>query len=243
MYSAALSSLKSRVVVRSAFDRADDVKWRDGTSESADAIQDAGSSGEHKPNGGGIDCRAAKTATPAAKSTHETESTMEAAEEEVLAANERFYAAYRSCDMELMAQCWYQHDDATCVHTARPLLISWDQVQQSWAEIFDAAIGESGNGPGLRIFPRQVRVSVSPPSGDACAAFVTAIEEICVDDDYRQDDNDDAMSATCGEVDDAKLDGDRFQMVATNIFIKHDDKWLLHHHHSSSILASTPRGF
>ena len=61
-------------------------------------------------------------------------------QDEVLAqirrANEQFYRAFESLDVERMAAVWMQTDRAKCVHPGWDLLQGWEAVRQSWAAIF-----------------------------------------------------------------------------------------------------------
>ena len=61
-------------------------------------------------------------------------------QEELLAqvrrANERFYRAFESLDIDLMRSVWVQTDRAKCVHPGWALLEGWEVVAQSWAAIF-----------------------------------------------------------------------------------------------------------
>lgn len=61
-------------------------------------------------------------------------------QDEVLAqirrANEQFYRAFESLDIEQMTAVWVQTDRAKCVHPGWDLLEGWEAVRQSWAAIF-----------------------------------------------------------------------------------------------------------
>jgi ketosteroid isomerase-like protein len=58
------------------------------------------------------------------------------AEAEVLAANQAFYDAFESRDLEAMAAVWERSHRAVCTHPGWPTLRGWDQVQASWAALF-----------------------------------------------------------------------------------------------------------
>jgi ketosteroid isomerase-like protein len=62
-------------------------------------------------------------------------------QDEVLAqirrANEQFYRAFESLDIEQMAAIWVQTDRAKCVHPGWDLLEGWEAVRESWEAIFD----------------------------------------------------------------------------------------------------------
>lgn len=63
-----------------------------------------------------------------------------ASQEEALAqvkrANERFYRAFESLDINRMAAVWVQAERATCVHPGWDLLSGWDAIRDSWEAIF-----------------------------------------------------------------------------------------------------------
>lgn len=55
---------------------------------------------------------------------------------EVTAANERFYRAFESLDIEQMAGAWVQDETAQVVHPGWTLKSGWEDVRESWAVIF-----------------------------------------------------------------------------------------------------------
>jgi ketosteroid isomerase-like protein len=55
---------------------------------------------------------------------------------QVKRANERFYRAFESLDVEQMAAVWVHTERAKCVHPGWGLLAGWEAVSQSWAAIF-----------------------------------------------------------------------------------------------------------
>ncbi len=55
---------------------------------------------------------------------------------EVTAANERFYRAFESLDIEQMAGVWVQDDTAQVIHPGWTLKSGWGEVRESWAVIF-----------------------------------------------------------------------------------------------------------
>ena len=57
----------------------------------------------------------------------------------VLDANDRFYRAFESLDMDRMAAVWQQDASARCVHPGWPMLAGWEQIGASWERIFDNA--------------------------------------------------------------------------------------------------------
>lgn len=57
-------------------------------------------------------------------------------EQEILAANQRFYAAFESLDIAAMEKVWLQEDWVQCVHPGWNLLMGWEEVRESWVRIF-----------------------------------------------------------------------------------------------------------
>jgi ketosteroid isomerase-like protein len=55
---------------------------------------------------------------------------------QVRRANERFYRAFESLDMQLMAAIWMQTEHARCVHPGWELLAGWPAIRDSWQAIF-----------------------------------------------------------------------------------------------------------
>ena len=55
---------------------------------------------------------------------------------EVTAANERFYRAFESLNVEQMARVWVQDDTAQVIHPGWSIKLGWDEVRDSWAAIF-----------------------------------------------------------------------------------------------------------
>lgn len=51
-------------------------------------------------------------------------------------ANQDFYLAFESLDIEEMARVWAHDDDVQCVHPGWDLLIGWEEVRERWARIF-----------------------------------------------------------------------------------------------------------
>ena len=55
---------------------------------------------------------------------------------EVTAANERFYRAFESLNVEQMARVWVLDDTAQVIHPGWRIKVGWDEVRDSWAAIF-----------------------------------------------------------------------------------------------------------
>ena len=56
--------------------------------------------------------------------------------EQVRQANQHFYHAFESLDIEQMAAVWVQARRARCVHPGWEMLEGWEAIGQSWAAIF-----------------------------------------------------------------------------------------------------------
>ena len=57
--------------------------------------------------------------------------------EEVRRANERFYRAFESLDIEKMARVWVQDGTAHVIHPGWTAKYGWEEVRDSWVAIFD----------------------------------------------------------------------------------------------------------
>ena len=57
-------------------------------------------------------------------------------EQALRAANQEFYLAFESLDIEEMAGVWAHDDDVQCVHPGWDLLIGWEEIRERWARIF-----------------------------------------------------------------------------------------------------------
>ena len=86
--------------------------------------------------------------------------------DEVLMANESFYRAIEDGDSERMRELWLKDKEVKCVHPGWPMLYGWEEVGESWKNIF-----ENGGLPEIEL--SDVRVQVS---GDM--AWVICIEKI-----------------------------------------------------------------
>jgi hypothetical protein len=58
------------------------------------------------------------------------------AEEDVLEANRRFYQALTELDVEAMERIWLHESWVRCVHPGWQMLSGWDDVLESWKQIF-----------------------------------------------------------------------------------------------------------
>ena len=61
---------------------------------------------------------------------------LETSEQAVREANRRFYQAFAALSLEQMDEVWLHEDWVECVHPGWDLLLSWEEVRESWARIF-----------------------------------------------------------------------------------------------------------
>jgi hypothetical protein len=71
----------------------------------------------------------------------------------VEAANRRFYAALENSDFEQMCALWLHADWVKCVHPGWEVLRGWEQVRESWEQIFT-------NSRGLRAAPTEIEIRI-----------------------------------------------------------------------------------
>ncbi|HMV47096.1 MAG TPA: nuclear transport factor 2 family protein [Blastocatellia bacterium] len=56
-------------------------------------------------------------------------------------ANQSFYLALENADLEAMAAVWLHEDWVKCVHPGWDLIVGWEDVCESWRQIFDGNVG------------------------------------------------------------------------------------------------------
>ncbi|MBW4653111.1 MAG: nuclear transport factor 2 family protein [Kaiparowitsia implicata GSE-PSE-MK54-09C] len=54
----------------------------------------------------------------------------------VLAANEAFYRAFEKRSIDAMSEVWSKGTGCLCVHPGRGVLMGWDNIHDSWEQIF-----------------------------------------------------------------------------------------------------------
>jgi uncharacterized protein (TIGR02246 family) len=100
---------------------------------------------------------------------------VDAEEEAVRAANDGFYAAFGKLDVERMAAVWLHESWVRCIHPTHDLLVGWEEIQSSWAQIFV-------NATWMRVIPMEVDVRMSGPFAlVVCTENITSKRE----DDVR----------------------------------------------------------
>jgi ketosteroid isomerase-like protein len=70
-------------------------------------------------------------------------------EQEVMSANRAFYQALEALDFAKMAAVWLHEDWVECLHPGWDLIEGWEEIQESWTNIFRST--------------RSLRVSISRP--------------------------------------------------------------------------------
>ena len=87
-------------------------------------------------------------------------------DEEALAANAAFYAAFAASDAERMDAVWARRAPVACVHPGWEVLVGRDPVMESWRRMF-----ETGGAPPI-LCEKAVAHLLGP------AAFVTCFERV-----------------------------------------------------------------
>jgi ketosteroid isomerase-like protein len=87
-------------------------------------------------------------------------------EQNVLEANQRFYAALEKLDLEAMEAVWLHEEFVACVHPGWERLSGWEEVRESWARIFEST--------------RRMKVEISEVSlrVEGETAWVNCIEQV-----------------------------------------------------------------
>ena len=97
-------------------------------------------------------------------------------EEALRSANQRFYAAFESLDMNQMDAVWAHDDAVQCVHPGWNMLLGWEEVRERWARIF-------ANTKRVRVVLSGVWIRVEGDVGwVGCTAHVTTASADSIDD-------------------------------------------------------------
>ena len=120
----------------------------------------------------------------------------------VTKANEAFYRAFESLDIQRMEGVWAKTNYVQCFHPGWRLLRGWQSVIDSWRQIFE-------NTPEIHFTLSDIRVEIRDS-----VAWVTLNENIT-----------------------SRAGGDLISglVLATNVYEKQHEGWLLIHHHGSSV--------
>jgi len=136
-----------------------------------------------------------------------------AVEQEVLAANSEFYAAFESGDLDAMTDLWVPQGHAVCIHPGWSPVVGAAAVRRSWAVIM-------ANTPYIQFILTDVDVTVF---GDV--ASVTCTENVLSADEETP------VEGFSGG-----------KAVSTNVFRRTPTEaagsWRLWIHHASPVLSS-----
>lgn len=72
-------------------------------------------------------------------------------EQAVRAANERFYLAMNTLDINEMDEVWTNDAAAVCVHPGREAIIGYERIRESWVVIFSSSNSMSIASGGERV--------------------------------------------------------------------------------------------
>lgn len=61
---------------------------------------------------------------------------LETDENEIIAANRAFYEALQKLSADEMSDLWWHEEWASCLHPGWDLILGWEDIQESWANIF-----------------------------------------------------------------------------------------------------------
>lgn len=86
-------------------------------------------------------------------------------------ANERFYKALESLDIEMMDRLWLHEGWVRCVHPGWDALVGWPAIRKSWEQIFS-------NTNWIRVTPTSVELKAFGDVGIvACSENISATHE------------------------------------------------------------------
>ncbi len=88
-------------------------------------------------------------------------------------AEAAFYEALEASDLEAMMEVWAEDEEIVCIHPGGPRLAGYDQVRESWTQIF---------GPGQRL---KVQLSSQVVLSGMMFAIHSVHENILVQGDAR----------------------------------------------------------
>lgn len=93
---------------------------------------------------------------------------------DVLRANDEFYRAMESMDLEKMQAVWLHEDWVRCLHPGWDLVLGWEAVEVSWSTVFQSTV--------------QMRVAISRPLVHVFrdTAWISCIEHVTstIEDDF-----------------------------------------------------------
>ena len=92
---------------------------------------------------------------------------------DLMIANDAYYKAFESMNMEEMKLCWTQTEDDFCAHPGWDILRGWDEVRASWCAIFE-------NTGFMRVKLSDIAVKINGNSG-----WISCVENIYTVADNR----------------------------------------------------------
>ncbi len=131
----------------------------------------------------------------------------------VAAANQAFYSAFETRDLDVMAEVWDRSERASITHPGWPTLHGWAKVAASLEAIFRGT-------PYIQFFLTNDRIHVTGDVG-----WVTVDESIL--QAYRGEPDGEAVEPSAGST-----------VAATNVFVREDGRWLMVNHHGSPVHGS-----
>jgi ketosteroid isomerase-like protein len=123
--------------------------------------------------------------------------------EGLIEANQAFYKAFESLDIEQMENLWLRDPKIACIHPGWRRLTGWGPIMESWERIFDGVFE-------MKFELRELHLIVGADLG------VVVTEENLTQRGYE------------GTM--------RMQVLATNIYERLGNKWLLVLHHGSPVV-------
>jgi len=131
---------------------------------------------------------------------------------QVFSANQRFYEAFESLDIQRMAAVWRQDKAVQCIHPGWSPLIGWQPVRDSWVRIFNNA--------------RSMTFQITDPhiTVQGSVAWVVCIERITMAIDEAHQETQVLATNIFVQRDDRPA----------------EHRWLMVHHHGSPMFQRLP---
>lgn len=138
--------------------------------------------------------------------------------EAVLAVNQALYDAIETGDIDLMQSIWSTQSDTICVHPGAEPVRGTSAILRSWAVVM-------ANTGYIQFFLTDMKVDFLPDgASDPKVAHVTCTENVLSGEGVES-----VQSFAGGKA------------VASNLFVREDDRWKMTSHHSSPVaIAEEP---
>ena len=131
---------------------------------------------------------------------------------QVFSANQRFYEAFESLDIQRMAAVWRQDNEVQCIHPGWPPLIGWQPVRDSWVRIFN-------NARSMKFHITDTHITIQ-----GAVAWVVCVERITTAIDEAQEETQVLATNIFVQREDPSA----------------ERRWLMVHHHGSPIFQRMP---